>query len=82
MKRDVTEAEVKTLVFQRQRPESFVFDEVHLRQMSKPPLPASANHFARNIDSEDLVEVAGERFEEPACSAADLESTLVSRKNF
>src|SRR5437879_2223557 len=81
MKRDVTEAEIETLVSERQFPQPVDFDEVHLRQMSEA-LAAPANHFARNIHSEDLLEVAGERLQESACSTANLQSTLMRLKNF
>src|SRR5437588_12352964 len=81
MKRNVTETEVETLVSERQFPKTVDFDEVHLRQMTEP-LATLANHFARNIHSEDLPEVAGERLQESACSTANLESALMSLKNF
>src|ERR1700730_4030253 len=46
------------------------------------PLAASANHLARNIDAEDLLETLGQRLQQPAGSTADLQNTLAPLQNF
>src|SRR6202030_3711393 len=46
------------------------------------PLAASANHLARNIDAEDLLEPPGQRLQQPAGSTADLQNTLAPLQNF
>src|ERR1700730_16818177 len=46
------------------------------------PLAASANHLARDIDAEDLLETPGERLQQPAGSTADLQNALAPLQNF
>src|SRR5580704_15108186 len=81
MKGDVAEAEVEALASERQLSEPVDFGEMHLWQV-REPLAASANHFARDVHSENMPEVTGKRFKEPACSAADLQGAIVCWKNF
>lgn len=53
MKGDVAEAEVETLVFERQFSKPVDFDKVQLPQM-REPLAAAANHLAGHVPLENF----------------------------